>query len=255
MKAKFGAEKARMESEVSQLKSAVNSRDEELLSEKMRYSSLQKEHEKLKQKLNDTTRYLSELATKEETRELRDELKLARDEIEKQKDNISNYEDKLTKAKLTVKEKVGLINIILFNIHIFKKSEYFQMHEIKEGKEALEREKLGKEKLRIEFENYKQMTKSVGEIVEKLEQNASLSAELECAKKLLTGLQEKMSNQQVKYEKQIGDLKESLRQQTDLYTSTKSELEKSEETIRDFQVSLKAVNNSDIYTNLYIFIL
>ena len=126
------------------------------------------------------------------------------------------------------------------------------MHEIKEGKEALEREKLGKEKLRIEFENYKQMTKSVGEIVEKLEQNASLSAELECAKKLLTGLQEKMSNQQVKYEKQIGDLKESLRQQTDLYTSTKSELEKREETIRDFQVSLKAVSNLFIYLLIYL---
>lgn len=118
-KSKFSADKARMESEVSQLKSAVNSRDEELLSEKMRYSSLQKEHEKLKQKLHDTTRYLSELATKEETRELRDELKMAREEIEKQKDTINNYEDKLTKAKLTVKEKVGLINIILlFNIHI-----------------------------------------------------------------------------------------------------------------------------------------
>ena len=121
MKSKFGAEKARMESDVSQLKSAVNSRDEELLSEKMRYSSLQKEHEKLKQKLNDTTRYLSELATKEETRELRDELKMAREEIEKQKDNINNYEDKLTKAKLSIKEKVGLIDIILlFNIHISK---------------------------------------------------------------------------------------------------------------------------------------
>lgn len=163
MKSKFSAETSRLESEINQLRSAVNSRDEELLSEKMRYASLQKECDKLKTKLNDTNKYLAELATKEETRALKDELREAREEIERQKDELKSSENKLTKAKFAVKEK---------------------NQEIKETKEALEREKLARDKIRIEFESYKQKTNLTGEIVEKLEQNASLCAELESAKKV-----------------------------------------------------------------------
>lgn len=106
MKSKFSAETQQLENEIGQLRSTVNGRDEELLSEKLRYASLQKDHEKLKNKLNETNKYLAELATKEETRQLKDELQDARDEIERQKDELKSSESKLTKAKLTVREKV-----------------------------------------------------------------------------------------------------------------------------------------------------
>lgn len=107
MKTKFAIETQRLENDINQLKSAVNRREEELLSEKMRYTSLHKEHEAVKTKLSDTNKYLSELATKEETRQLKNELREAQEEIERQKDELKNSEGKLTKAKITVREKVN----------------------------------------------------------------------------------------------------------------------------------------------------
>lgn len=106
LKSKFGAETARLEAELADLKSIVNNRDDELLGERMRYSSLQKEYDKVKAKLADTNKYLSELATKEETRALRDELKQARESVQACRDELSTCEAKLIKAKMTVKEKV-----------------------------------------------------------------------------------------------------------------------------------------------------
>lgn len=107
MKTKFSADIHKLENEVNQLNCTVNGRDEELLSEKMRFASLQKEYDRLKVKLNDTNKYLSELATKEETRALQDELREAQHEIERNKEELTNSEAKLAKAKLLVKEKVS----------------------------------------------------------------------------------------------------------------------------------------------------
>lgn len=56
--------------------------------------------------------------------------------------------------------------------------------EVKELKEKIERVELEKEKLRLEYENYKLATQSVGDLIAKCEQNATLKAELESAKKV-----------------------------------------------------------------------
>ena len=90
MKAKFGIETQRLENEINQLKSAVNRREEELLSEKMRYTSLHKEHDAVKTKLSDTNKYLSELATKEETRQLKNELREALEREIKARETAEN---------------------------------------------------------------------------------------------------------------------------------------------------------------------
>ena len=43
---------------------------------------------------------------------------------------------------------------------------------------------MGKEKLQIEFNNYKSSTQEVGELMEKAAENSSLKANLEIAKKV-----------------------------------------------------------------------
>lgn len=68
-----------------------------------------------------------------------------------------------------------------------------------------------------------------------------MCAELESAKKLLSGLQERNLNQQAKYEKQLGETKELLKQQTDSNVSLKSQLARKEASIKEFESSLKTV--------------
>ena len=50
--------------------------------------------------------------------------------------------------------------------------------------DKLEMVELEKDKVKLEFENYKKATQSVGELMERCEENSRLKAELDCAKKV-----------------------------------------------------------------------
>ncbi len=56
---------------------------------------------------------------------------------------------------------------------------------MKDIQEKLDNTELDKEKIKLEFENYKKATQSVGEMIERCEENSRLKAELDCAKKVV----------------------------------------------------------------------
>ena len=55
---------------------------------------------------------------------------------------------------------------------------------MKDLQDKLEMAELDKDKVKLEFENYKKATQSVGELMERCEENSRLKAELDCAKKV-----------------------------------------------------------------------
>jgi hypothetical protein len=68
--------------------------------------------------------------------------------------------------------------------------EKFKVVEINDCKEKIEQVEMERDKIRLEFENYKEATQEVGNLLEKAEENSSLRAELECARKVCTKILE-----------------------------------------------------------------
>jgi predicted RNase H-like nuclease (RuvC/YqgF family) len=105
---------------------------------------------------------------------------------------------------------------------------------------------LDKEKIKLEYDNYKLATQSVGELIEKCEQNATLKAELESAKKFLMTLQDKLNNQQYRAERQLNEVKESLKAEQSESQRLSSELELKETVIRKLESKLDQVGSDHI---------
>jgi hypothetical protein len=123
-----------------------------------------------------------------------------------------------------------------------------------------------REKIRLEFENYKEATQEVGNLLEKAEENASLKAELECAKKvrlnlvlnnrltislkvcfqikkLLTSYQDKFRKSQLKHEEQLNEINEKMKLEQDASLSTQRQLESKEKQVDELRASIREVLN------------
>ena len=152
-----------LEREATKFKTLLNIKEEELLGERNKTKSLQKDLEKISAELKETNNYMSQLPTKDEVKDGEVREKEARRECETMRAKMAELDKKIRNAKLFVKEK---------NVEI---------NNYKEKIDVVEMEKI---KLAMEFANYKQATQSVGELMERCEENASLKAELDIAKKV-----------------------------------------------------------------------
>ena len=59
-----------------------------------------------------------------------------------------------------------------------------KMAEVKSKDETIEELIASRERIEIEYQEYKNASKSVGELIKRCEENAGLVAELECARKV-----------------------------------------------------------------------
>lgn len=116
-----------------------------------------------------------------------------------------------------------------------------QNAEINEFKDKIEKLEMERDKVRVEFVNYKEATQSVGELIERCEENASLRGELDCAHKMIASLQDKMKSQQAKFESQIGELKEKIKWEQNDCQSMRGELNQKERQIEQMKDTINEV--------------
>ncbi len=103
------------------------------------------------------------------------------------------------------------------------------------------------------------MTQEVGSLIEQCEENSSIRAEFELAKKvifnshskrifflivslilkMIINLQDKLKAQQIKFEEQIEEVKEQKKLEIDISQAIRKDLESKEKIIVNFQNSLK----------------
>jgi hypothetical protein len=115
--------------------------------------------------------------------------------------------------------------------------------EINDLKDKCEKLELEKEKIINLFDSYKQATQSVGELMQRAEENATLKADLEHSRKIISNLQAKLKAQQSKHEEQLNDIKEKIRLEQDASHSIRVELDNKENKIEEYENCYKEVSN------------
>lgn len=182
---------------------------------------MQKENEKLQSKLNECNDYVGRLPTLDEVAEKEKEYRDLEFELETFKSKLLEQEKKCLKAKQYIREK---------------------NNEIKELRENLDAANLEKERVQLAFENYREETKEVGELMEKCAQLADLKAESETNKKLINALQEKTKAMQRAHEKEINESKEKLANEMNLVKSLEIKLSNKEKELLKTEESVKKIS-------------
>ena len=109
LKNRHNDEFVKVDNEAKKFKKLLNEKEEELINEKSKSASLQKDVENLKIKFKEVSQYMSELPTKDEVKEKDQMTNDIRRENEHLKQKVAETEKKVAKAKLFIKEKVSLI--------------------------------------------------------------------------------------------------------------------------------------------------
>ena len=183
--------------------------------------STQKENEKLQSKLNECNEYISRLPTLDE---VNDKERLFADlqfNTESLNSKLKDQEKKCMKAKQYIRDKTT---------------------ELKQLQEKLQLAELETDKLRIQFETYREDTKEVGQLLEKREENARLIGENEMNKKLILALQENQKNTNARYECKVNELKEKIKHEINLVENLEKSLQNKEQDLLKLQNSVKSVS-------------
>lgn len=221
MKKKFADESQKMDRELIQYKNMANTTNEELALEKNKSNSLQKEVEKLSSKLNEYNRYISELPTKDELKENETKFTELKSENESLKQKVADFDKRHAKAKQFIRTKYS---------------------ELSECKETIEKLELEKEKISLEFQNYKIETQTVGDLIERCKENANLKAELEISHKFIASLQEKLGSVELKFKDQISELNSELEEKEKNFSILKQEVDLKEENLVETNKKIKELN-------------
>lgn len=117
------------------------------------------------------------------------------------------------------------------------------MEEINNLKEEVKKKDADREKIQMEYDNYKALSYSVNELVELREENARNRAEIETAKKLLGAHNEKTSKMELNYEKEMARLREQVRLETEGNIALRQECDDKERKFDELKCELKSANN------------
>lgn len=192
--------------------------------EKTKCMSLQREVDKLNLQLSERDDYIGKLPTMDEVN------------AEQVKFNELNVENE--NLKLRVKELEKKVN---------RAKEYIrdQNSEKKLSQEKLDQLQMEKEKVLAEFGHYKKATENVGDLMTRCEENASIRAEFELAKKMILKCEEKNKTQETKYETRLKELKEETRMEADVSQALRHDLETKEKTLKSLSNSVKEMTTEN----------
>lgn len=214
------------------VKEELFDKDQESQKEKAKNLTLQRDLDKLQGKLDERDAYIGQLPTIDEVAANKQQFQEQSAEIDALKAKIKELEIKVVRAKEFIREK---------------------NREVKQGQERCETVQMEKERVEKEFELYKEATQNVGELMSRCEENASIRAEFELAKKMILKCEEKNKSQQAKYEERLEELNEAQRMEQDVSEGLRKELEQKEKTLRKLSDSVKEIskeNQSLLSTNL-----
>ncbi|RNA40165.1 centrosomal of 85 kDa-like isoform X1 [Brachionus plicatilis] len=221
LKRKFAEESQKMDREIVQCKHLASIKEEQFVMEKTKSNTLQKEIDKLNSKLNECNRYITELPTKDELKQNENKFAELKSENDAMRQKLVEYEKKHGKAKQFIRDK------------------NFELAEFRDKIEKLE---LEKEKLHLEFQNYKIETQSVGELMDRCKENANLKAELEISHKFIANLQEKLSSIELKYKEEISELNACLEDKENSFSKLKKENDLRDKQISDMKNEIRELN-------------
>jgi chromosome segregation ATPase len=199
-------------------------KEEDQFKEKNKSKNMQKEIEKLQTKLNDCNEYIGSLPTSEEFKE-------KENQIEQLKTDFASLQ-----AKLVEKEKQNK-----------RAKEYIRdkMSEVKQLQEKLDAANMETERIRIQFETYREETKEVGDLLDVREEKSRIVAENEVNKKCIIALHENQKNLTTKYESQLNEYKDKLKYELDTIKTFEKKLENKETEISKLENSVKKVANEN----------
>lgn len=103
--------------------------------------------------------------------------------------------------------------------------------------------------MEVEYQEYREASQQVGELMERCQENASLKAELDCARKLLSTQQVKLKQMQSKYDEcqRESNTRLSIEQETTL--GLRKEVESKEQVITDLHVTINQVRHFFLLLN------
>jgi len=230
LKSKSKHESAEWEQLNNRFRLTIEEKDKELLDWRSKTMALQKECDSLKSRVRELDNYLAGLPTQDEitfTNSRAD--KLASENMDLQ-NRLQETEKKVTKAKYYIKEKLD---------------------EIQNLKEDIKKKDIDKDKLQMEYDNYKALSYSVNELVELREENAKNRAEIETARKLLVAHKDQMNQVQKKHSEETAKLREQVRLETEGNIALRQECTDKERKFEELKAELKSTNsyNQMLVTN------
>lgn len=156
------------------------------------------------------------------------------DEVNEKEEQFNKLESEvcILKAKLTEQEK-----------KCTKAKEYIRnkTNDIKDLEQKLKTANLEIEKVQIEFNVYKRATQEVGDLMNKVEENAHLVAENQMNKKVINALQEGQKSLKSQYDKQLDDLNNKLNCERNLIETLEKTLDAKDRDTSKLEQSVKKV--------------
>lgn len=222
LKQKNQEELTKLNNDINKYKALAVQKDEELLNVKSSSSAMQKELEKLQAKWKNCNDYIKSLPSASEVKQTEKQMSDLKSENDSLKSELNENESKYNRAKHFIKDK---------------------LNEIKELEEKIESVKASKEKVEIEYQEYRNASQEVGELMERCKENASLKAELDCARKLLSTQQAKLKQMQAKYDENSKDLNQKLIIEEETSSGLRKEVESKEKVITDLHVTINQFIN------------
>ena len=171
--------------------------------------------------MNECNEYISRLPTLDEVTDKEKLVAALQLNVENLTSKLKDQEKKCTKAKQYIKD---------------------QTRELKELQEKLQMAELEADKVRIQFETYREDTKEVGQLLEKREENARLIGENEMNKKLIVAMQENQKNANAKHENKVNELREKIKHEVNLVENLEKSLQMKEQELLKLQNSVRSVS-------------
>lgn len=228
----YNQELDQLNKDLLKVKDQLSEKDQEAQKEKTKSLAMQRDLDKLQSKLGERDDYIGQLPTIDEVAASKQKFEDQNAEMDGLRAKIKELETKVVRAKGFIREN---------------------NREIKQAQDRCESLQLEKERVEKEFELYKEATQNVGELMSRCEENASIRAEFELAKKMILKCEEKNKNQQVKFEAHIAELKEAQRLEQDVGDGLRKELVEKEKSLKKLSDSVKEIsreNQSLLSTNL-----
>lgn len=117
----------------------------------------------------------------------------------------------------------------------------YQQNEIKDYEEKLKQKDLEKEKLENEYDKFRELNKSVDQLVDLRKDHAKVNAELDAARKLLNAHNDQLNVLNTKHQDELNKLREQIRLENELTIALRDEVESKEKVINDLTANLKEV--------------
>lgn len=221
---KWASDLTEQERQLVKFKTLLADKEADILAERQKNSNIQKDLEALKSRLNSREDYISGLRTQDEIKLMEDHKTELSNECQALKTKVRQYEEKHLRAK-----------------HVI----YGQFNEMEAVKKEMEKCVIERERVQLEFGNYKKSTSDVGQLMEMVGENASLKSNLEISKKMCASLQEKLKSDGLNHTKEIESLKEKLQLENSSSKSLLSEIENYSNKLSKMDQALKKLSNDN----------